>query len=63
MRLAVSGKTNGEIAAALGMSQNTVENHMARIFDKLNVNTRTELVAKVLTGGGEGLPSDGVQGR
>lgn len=53
MRLAVSGKTNGEIAAALGMSQNTVENHMARIFDKLNVNTRAELVAKVLTGSGE----------
>lgn len=63
MRLAVSGKTNGEIAAALGMSQNTVKNHMARIFDKLNVNTRAELVARVLTGGTEDLPSNGVQGR
>lgn len=51
LNLVVAGKTNGEIAATLGVSQNTVKNHMAHIFDKLNVNTRAGLVAKVLAVG------------
>lgn len=42
-RLVTQGKTNGEVAAALGVAQSTVKNHLVRIFDKLNVNTRTEL--------------------
>lgn len=46
--LIVDGKTNGEIAGLLSISQNTVKNHVARIFDKYNVNTRTELVSKAL---------------
>ena len=46
--LIVEGKTNGEIAGILSISQNTVKNHVARIFDKYNVNTRTELVSKAL---------------
>lgn len=45
--LLVAGRTNGEIAAALGLRQNTVKNHVAHIFDKCNVNTRVELVALV----------------
>lgn len=49
--LLVQGKTNGEIAAALNIRQNTVKNHVARIFDKFGVNTRAALVAQVMGGG------------
>lgn len=48
--LLVQGKTNGEIAAALNIRQNTVKNHVARIFDKFGVNTRAALVAQVMGG-------------
>lgn len=50
LRLVVEGKTNGEIAQALSIRQNTVKNHVAHIFDKFNVNTRAELIARVLRG-------------
>lgn len=49
--LAVEGKTNGEIAAALGIARNTVKNHLARIYDKLGVNNRTELARYALKNG------------
>lgn len=48
---AALGKTNGEIAASLGIAQNTVKNHLARVYDKLNVNNRAELVRKALAMG------------
>lgn len=44
-RLVTSRRTNGEIAAALGLSQSTVKNRLVRIFDKLGVNTRAELAS------------------
>lgn len=50
LQLVVAGKTNGEIAQALAIRQNTVKNHVAHIFDKFNVNTRAELIARVLRG-------------
>jgi transcriptional regulator EpsA len=40
------GKTNGEIGQILGISVNTVKNHVHRIFDKLGANNRTQAVAK-----------------
>lgn len=42
------GKTNWEVAQALCLSEHTVKNHVQRILVKLNVNTRTQAVAKVL---------------
>lgn len=48
LALVVEGKTNGEIAGLLKLSQNTVKNHVAHIFDKFGVNTRTELVSFIL---------------
>lgn len=58
LELLVAGWTNGEIAAALGLRQNTVKNHVAHIFDKCNVNTRTEMVALFLGGRQRGNSPD-----
>lgn len=39
------GKTNTEISQILGISLNTVKNHLKRIFAKLDVSTRAHAVA------------------
>ncbi len=38
------GLSTREIAAALFVSENTVKTHASRLFDKLNVNRRTQAV-------------------
>ncbi len=48
--LAAKGLTNGGIAARLGVSVRTVENHLGRAYAKLGVTSRQEL-AGVLSGG------------
>lgn len=45
MPLLADGKTNKEIAAQLRVSDKTVKNSIAHIFDKLHVKRRTEAVA------------------
>jgi DNA-binding NarL/FixJ family response regulator len=45
-RLLALGHTNAEIAELLSVSQRTVENHRARLLDKLGVRTRAELVRR-----------------
>lgn len=45
----MTGKTNGEIAALLDISRNTVKNHVSHIFDKFNVNSRGELMARFIS--------------
>ena len=42
----VEGRTNAEIAAILGISSNTVKNHIHRIFKKLRAANRTEAASK-----------------
>jgi DNA-binding CsgD family transcriptional regulator/tetratricopeptide (TPR) repeat protein len=44
--LAASGRSNQEISLALWISVNTVETHMRRIFTKLNVQSRRELMTR-----------------
>jgi DNA-binding CsgD family transcriptional regulator len=46
-RLVVDRKTNPEIAAALFLSQKTVESHLRNIFRKLGVGSRVELARAV----------------
>ena len=41
--LVAEGRTNREVAAALFVSDRTVEGHLSRIFGKLGVRHRTEL--------------------
>jgi two-component system, NarL family, response regulator NreC len=44
VRLIALGYTSAEIAAKLHLSRRTVETHRARIFQKLRITTRAELV-------------------
>jgi DNA-binding CsgD family transcriptional regulator len=46
--LVAEGKTNREVAAALFLSERTVEGHLTRVFGKLGVRSRHELT-NVLT--------------
>jgi DNA-binding CsgD family transcriptional regulator len=42
--LILEGKENKEIAAGLGLSENTVRNHIYSLFKKLNIQRRMDLV-------------------
>jgi DNA-binding NarL/FixJ family response regulator len=48
VRLAVEGLSNREIARELGLTEHTVKNYIFRIFDKLGVSNRVELVLSCL---------------
>ncbi len=48
LRLAARGLTNKAIAAALGVSDRTVQGHLANIYGKLAVASRTEAVTRAL---------------
>jgi DNA-binding CsgD family transcriptional regulator len=50
------GKSNKEVAAALFLSPKTVEFHLVRVFRKLAIQSRTELVRRVSREGAEALP-------
>jgi DNA-binding NarL/FixJ family response regulator len=48
LRLMADGRSNKEIATALGISERTVKTHLGHLFEKLGVTSRTEAV-KVAT--------------
>lgn len=45
LELMAEGKTNKDIATAMGNSQRTVENHIAKVLEKLEVDDRGEATA------------------
>ena len=51
LRLMARGSANKGIAASLGISESTVKTHVANIFQKLDVNHRTEAVTEALQKG------------
>ena len=46
LELVATGKTNKEIAVALSLSEETVKNYLAHVFDKLDVARRAEAAAR-----------------
>ncbi|WP_242619864.1 helix-turn-helix domain-containing protein, partial [Actinomadura fibrosa] len=48
MELIAQGRSNGEIARALVVSEYTIKNHVNRIFAKLGVRTRGAAMARWL---------------
>lgn len=49
--LVASGRSNSEIAAALGIEDNTVETHLRRMFTRYGLLSRTELAMRALREG------------
>ncbi|WP_084350996.1 LuxR C-terminal-related transcriptional regulator [Millisia brevis] len=48
LRLLVAGKRNRQIAAELGISENTVKTHVGQLYRKLGVTSRAAAIAKAI---------------
>ncbi len=48
--LVTEGLKNREIAQTLGLSEHTIKNHLFRIFEKLGISNRAELILYLLGG-------------
>jgi len=58
VRLVADGLGNREIARKLNLSEHTIKNYMFRIFDKLGISNRVELVLYVLNNSARSLLSN-----
>jgi DNA-binding NarL/FixJ family response regulator len=58
VRLVVEGRSNDEIGGALGIGAKTVETHLARLFERFGIASRTELATRALREGWLDLPPD-----
>jgi DNA-binding NarL/FixJ family response regulator len=56
--LVVEGRSNDEIGAALGIGTKTVETHLARLFERFALASRTELATRALREGWLDLPPE-----
>jgi DNA-binding NarL/FixJ family response regulator len=52
----VEGRSNDEIGAQLGVASKTVEGHLRRLFERLGVQSRTELATRAVREGWLDLP-------
>ena len=59
--LVAEGLSNREIAGELGLSEHTIKKHLLRIFDKLGMSTRVELVLYAVSHG-ENRPAEWLPG-
>ncbi len=57
VQLVVDGRSNDEIGAALGIGARTVETHLARIFERFAIASRTELATRALREGWLEVPT------
>ena len=51
VRLVIDGRSNDEIGASLGITTKTVEGHLRRLFERLQIQSRTELATRALREG------------
>ena len=51
LRCVIDGASNDEIGARLGISSRTVESHLRRLFERLDVASRTELASRAIREG------------
>lgn len=56
VRLVAEGRTNDEIGAELAIGSKTVETHLARLFERLHVASRTELATRAIREGWLDVP-------
>jgi DNA-binding NarL/FixJ family response regulator len=56
VRLVIEGHSNDEIGSALGIGSRTVETHLARVFERSGVLSRTELATRALREGWLEIP-------
>jgi len=59
VRLVIDGFKNREIAHSLGITEHSVRNYLYRIFDKLGVSSRAELILYAFSKNGVTLRSNG----
>jgi DNA-binding NarL/FixJ family response regulator len=55
--LVVKGMSNDEIGATVGITTRTVEAHLTRLYERLDVRSRTELVARAIREGWLDVPA------
>jgi DNA-binding CsgD family transcriptional regulator len=60
--LVAEGKTNREVAAALFLSDRTVEGHLSRVFGKLGIKHRTEVAPALAARQAQGTPVPNTEG-
>ncbi len=59
VRLVADGRSNDEIGAELGIGAKTVETHLARLFERGGIASRTELATRALREGWLDVPPRG----